>query len=269
MSLRRSSRCARRCARVSRGMPRCSRRSAARKSMTRRRAPRSLPMCCSRKRRLRDWSTADSRGASSSLTLSVVSIAARPARGARHRASAIVALLDEAPLVLDGPSSRRSASCREARRDASRMAASRASICAFAPPPKRSDDARNSSIGAFDMSAQKGKDLLLKIDDGTRDFRHRRGSAHAAPVAQRRHRRCDRRGIGGTLARAARRRRREAREPRGNRHFQGSASDALIRQLFFDGALRSWQIVVPDFGDRGGIVPDHEPRLSRRAQRRE
>ena len=30
--------------------------------------------------------------------------------------------------------------------------------------------------------------------------------------------------------------------------FKDSQSDALIRKLFFDGAIRPWQIVVPDFG---------------------
>lgn len=29
--------------------------------------------------------------------------------------------------------------------------------------------------------------------------------------------------------------------------FKDSASDALIRQIFFDGAIRDWQIVIPDF----------------------
>ena len=30
--------------------------------------------------------------------------------------------------------------------------------------------------------------------------------------------------------------------------FKDAQSDALIRQIFFDGAIRVWQIVVPDFG---------------------
>ncbi|CAM5182068.1 Phage major tail protein, TP901-1 family OS=Bosea thiooxidans OX=53254 GN=ARD30_23415 PE=4 SV=1 [Bosea thiooxidans] len=30
--------------------------------------------------------------------------------------------------------------------------------------------------------------------------------------------------------------------------FKDEASDALVRQIFFDGAIRDWQVVVPDFG---------------------
>lgn len=30
--------------------------------------------------------------------------------------------------------------------------------------------------------------------------------------------------------------------------FKDEVSDALLRQLFFDGAIRNWQVVVPDFG---------------------
>ncbi len=30
--------------------------------------------------------------------------------------------------------------------------------------------------------------------------------------------------------------------------FKDAASDASVRALFFDGAIRSWQVVIPDFG---------------------
>ena len=30
--------------------------------------------------------------------------------------------------------------------------------------------------------------------------------------------------------------------------FKDEASDALVRQIFFDGAIRDWQVIVPDFG---------------------
>ena len=30
--------------------------------------------------------------------------------------------------------------------------------------------------------------------------------------------------------------------------FKDEASDALVRQIFFDGAIRNWQVIVPDFG---------------------
>lgn len=34
--------------------------------------------------------------------------------------------------------------------------------------------------------------------------------------------------------------------------FKDAASDALVRQAFFDGAIRDWQVVVPDFGTVAG-----------------
>ena len=35
--------------------------------------------------------------------------------------------------------------------------------------------------------------------------------------------------------------------------FKDQASDALLRQTFFDGLLREWQIVIPDFGVLTGL----------------
>ncbi|BBU61398.1 phage major tail protein, TP901-1 family [Methylosinus sp. C49] len=35
--------------------------------------------------------------------------------------------------------------------------------------------------------------------------------------------------------------------------FKDQASDALIRQLFFDGLLRDWRIMVPSFGVIAGV----------------
>ncbi len=34
--------------------------------------------------------------------------------------------------------------------------------------------------------------------------------------------------------------------------FKDSASDALVRQYVFDGTIRAWQIVIPDFGTIAG-----------------
>jgi len=51
--------------------------------------------------RLRDWSTAEARGAEQFITLSVVSVQ-RGAAEALAIGERIVALLDEAPLLLDG-----------------------------------------------------------------------------------------------------------------------------------------------------------------------
>ncbi|CAN2534063.1 hypothetical+protein [Methylocapsa aurea] len=98
------------------------------------------------------------------------------------------------------------------------------------------------------MSAQKGKDLLLKLDDGSGVFvsvaglRTRRLSFNAETVdvtdaesAGRWRELLD--GAGVKRASLA-----------GTGIFKDQASDGLIRQLFFDGSLRDWRIVVPDFG---------------------
>lgn len=103
------------------------------------------------------------------------------------------------------------------------------------------------------MAAQKGKDLLVKIDDGTGSFvtvaglRTRRLSFNADTVDA-----TDSESVGRwreLLAGAGVRRASLA----GNGVFKDAASDALIRQVFFDGAISAWQIVVPDFGTIAGL----------------
>lgn len=98
------------------------------------------------------------------------------------------------------------------------------------------------------MAAQKGKDLLVKIDDGTGVFvtvaglRTRRLSLNADTVDA-----TDAESVGRwreLLGGAGVRRASLA----GNGVFKDQASDALVRQAFFDGAIRDWQIVIPDFG---------------------
>ena len=98
------------------------------------------------------------------------------------------------------------------------------------------------------MSAQKGKDLLVKIDDGTGAFvtiaglRTRRLSLNADTVDA-----TDAESVGRwreLLGGAGVRRASLA----GNGVFKDQASDALVRQVFFDGAIRDWRIVIPDFG---------------------
>ena len=98
------------------------------------------------------------------------------------------------------------------------------------------------------MAAQKGKDLLVKIDDGTGAFvtiaglRTRRLSLNADTVDA-----TDAESVGRwreLLGGAGVRRASLA----GNGIFKDQASDALVRQTFFDGAIRNWQIVIPDFG---------------------
>ena len=99
------------------------------------------------------------------------------------------------------------------------------------------------------MTAQKGKDLLLKLDsDGAGTFvtvaglRSRQISFNAETVDI-------------THSESAGRWR-ELLAGAGARHakvtgagiFKDAASDALVRQYFFDGTIRDWQVVVPDFG---------------------
>lgn len=103
------------------------------------------------------------------------------------------------------------------------------------------------------MSAQKGKDLLLKLDDGSGTFvsvaglRTRRLSLNAETVdvtdaesAGRWRELLD--GAGVKRASLA-----------GTGIFKDQASDTLIRQLFFDGLLREWRIMIPSFGVVAGV----------------
>lgn len=102
------------------------------------------------------------------------------------------------------------------------------------------------------MAAQKGKDLLLKIDDGTGAFvtvagmRTRRLALNADTVDA-----TDAESSGRwreLLAGAGVKR----ASVSGTGIFKDQASDILIRQVFFDGLLRNWQIVIPDFGTIAG-----------------
>lgn len=101
------------------------------------------------------------------------------------------------------------------------------------------------------MTAQKGKDLLVKIHDGTgfvtvAGLRSRRLAFNAESVdithaesAGRWRELLDGAGI-----------RRASIAGRGL--FKDAASDALMRQTFFDGAVKDFQIVIPDFGNVEG-----------------
>lgn len=102
------------------------------------------------------------------------------------------------------------------------------------------------------MAAQRGRDLLVKIDDGTGAFvtiaglRTRRLSFNADTVDS-----TDSESVGRwreLLAGAGVRRASLA----GNGVFKDAASDALLRQVFFDGLIRAWQIIIPDFGTIAG-----------------
>ncbi len=99
------------------------------------------------------------------------------------------------------------------------------------------------------MAAQRGRDLLLKVDAAdTGSFstvaglRARRLAFNAAAVDV-----TDTESAGRwreLLAGAGVRR----ASLSGSGLFKDAASDALLRTLFFDGAIRAWQVVVPDFG---------------------
>jgi TP901-1 family phage major tail protein len=98
------------------------------------------------------------------------------------------------------------------------------------------------------MPAQKGKDLLVKIADGAGGFstvaglRARQIAFNAEPVDVTNAESAGRwRELlaGAGMRRAA---------ISGSGVFKDEASDALMRQIFFDGDIRAYQVVVPDFG---------------------
>ena len=101
------------------------------------------------------------------------------------------------------------------------------------------------------MAAQKGKDLLVKIHDGidyvtvaglrsrriafnaeTVDVTHAESSGRWRELLE---------GAGVKRASIA-----------GRGLFKDEATDALMRQTFFDGAVKNFQIVIPDFGTVAG-----------------
>ena len=101
------------------------------------------------------------------------------------------------------------------------------------------------------MAAQKGKDLLLKIADGASfttvaGLRANRLSFNAESVdtthaesAGRWRELLD----GAGIKRAA---------VGGRGLFKDASSDALMRQTFFDGAVKTFQVIIPDFGTVAG-----------------
>ncbi len=97
------------------------------------------------------------------------------------------------------------------------------------------------------MGAQKGKDLLLKVQDagvyGTvAGLRSRRLSFNAETVDV-----TDAESVGrwrelmggAGVQRAS---------VSGSGLFKDQASDAAVRSAFFSGAILNWQVVIPDFG---------------------
>ncbi|MCB1429963.1 MAG: phage major tail protein, TP901-1 family [Nitratireductor sp.] len=98
------------------------------------------------------------------------------------------------------------------------------------------------------MASQKGKDLLLKLDDGNGAFvtvaglRARRIAFNAQVIDA-----TDSQSAGQwreLLAGSGVRR----VSVSGSGIFKDAQSDALVRQAFFEGASAQWQLVIPDFG---------------------
>ena len=98
------------------------------------------------------------------------------------------------------------------------------------------------------MAAQKGKDLLVKIDDGAGGFTTVAGlrtrqlalNAEAVDVTNAESAGRWRELLAGAGVRRA--------GITGSGVFKDEASDARLRQVFFDGEIRTYQVVVPDFG---------------------
>ncbi len=98
------------------------------------------------------------------------------------------------------------------------------------------------------MPAQKGKDLLIKIDDGAGGFvtvaglRARQVAFNAETVDVTHAESAGRWRellVGAGVRRAG---------ITGSGVFKDEASDARMRQVFFDGDIRHYQVIVPDFG---------------------
>ncbi len=104
------------------------------------------------------------------------------------------------------------------------------------------------------MTAQKGRDLLLKVDSsGTSNFITIAGLrtrtlafnsetvdiTHSQSIGQWREL------LEGAGVRRAR--------ITGAGIFKDEASDASLKELFFAGSIRNWQVIIPDFGTITGL----------------
>ncbi len=103
------------------------------------------------------------------------------------------------------------------------------------------------------MAAQKGKDLLLKIDsDGAGNFTTVAGlrsrtlafNAEAVDVTHQESTGQWRELLSGAGIKTAR--------VTGSGIFRDQASDALVRDHVFNGTIPNWQIIIPDFGTVSG-----------------
>lgn len=101
------------------------------------------------------------------------------------------------------------------------------------------------------MTAQKGKDLLIKIDDGGSlvtigGLRARRlaFNAEAVDITDAESAGRWRELLGGAGMQRA--------SLSGGGLFKDQASDALARAVFFASEIRDWQVAIPDFGTVSG-----------------
>ncbi|MBB5044519.1 phage major tail protein, TP901-1 family [Shinella fusca] len=101
------------------------------------------------------------------------------------------------------------------------------------------------------MTAQKGRDLLLKIDNGAgfvtaAGLRSKRlaFNAQLVDVTDAESAGRWRELLGGAGVQRA--------SVSGSGIFKDQASDALVRSLFFAGTIAGWQVVIPDFGTVAG-----------------
>ena len=98
------------------------------------------------------------------------------------------------------------------------------------------------------MTAQRGRDLLLKISDGSGGFVTVAGlrartlsfNARAVDVTNAESAGTWRELLAGAGVKTA--------AVSGSGIFRDQASDELVRGTFFDGRIETWEIVVPDFG---------------------
>ncbi|MCB1447689.1 MAG: phage major tail protein, TP901-1 family [Rhizobiaceae bacterium] len=103
------------------------------------------------------------------------------------------------------------------------------------------------------MTAQKGKDLLLKVHNGSSyetvaGLRSRRiaFNAEAVDITDAESAGRWRELLAGAgVKRAA---------LSGSGIFKDQASDATVRAAFFDGAILDWQVLIPDFGTVTGLM---------------
>jgi TP901-1 family phage major tail protein len=103
------------------------------------------------------------------------------------------------------------------------------------------------------MTAQKGRDLLLKIDTtGAGVFQTVAGlranalsfNAESVDVTHQESAGAWRELLAGAGLKTA--------NVRGQGIFKDAASDETVRSYFFNGTIRRWQVIVPDFGTIDG-----------------